>query len=300
MNNPPLICIVGPTATGKSDLAVELALKHNGEIISADSRQVYCGLDIGTGKITTDEMRDIQHHMLDIADPRDTYTVAEYKKDAETCIEDITSRNKHPFLVGGTGFYTQTITDNITPPQVEPNKTFRTSLENTPTEILHETLTKRDLRRATNIDPHDRVRIVRALEIINELGSVPETPPAESPYHLTIIGLDLPDTELHVRINTRLAKRIELGMFEEIKALHKNGLSWDRMETLGLEYRYGSRYVRGLISKEECIETLQIKIRQYAKRQRTWFRRDTRITWFHPKETHEVETFLTKSLATQS
>lgn len=281
-----ILAVVGPTAVGKSDLAVELALQFNGEIISADSRQVYTGLDIGTGKITTEEMEGVPHHLLDVSDPNNQLTVTEYKEKAETAIRDILSRGKIPILVGGTGLYIEAVIDDMTYPEVPPNKKLREELEKKTTEELNALLEEKDLRRFTEIETNDRTRIIRALEIIDALGAVPPQERKESPYDALLIGLDLPKEKLNERIEKRLLKRLDEGMLEEIKNLN---LPKERLEALGLEYRYGARYLRGEINKEELIETLTTKIRQYAKRQRTWFKRDERIRWFEPQETKKIE-----------
>ena len=289
MDKPKLIAVVGPTAIGKSDLGVELALKHDGEIISADSRQVYIDLNIGTGKITEEEKRGVPHHLLDIISPEHQLTVVEYKKLADKAIEDIISRNKLPILVGGTGLYIEAVVDDVVYPEVPPNPPLREKLEEKTNEELNALLTEKDPRRARAINQHDRVRIIRALEITEHLGAVPEQPITESSSKTLLIGLDLPKEEVNERIEKRLLKRLDEGMLDEIQTLHKNGLSWERMEALGLEYRYGARYLQNFISKDEFIETLITRIRQYAKRQRTWFKRDKRIKWFEPDEKEKIE-----------
>jgi len=299
----PLFTIVGPTATGKSDLAVELALRYNGEVVSADSRQVYRGLDIGTGKITTEEMRGVPHWCLDIWSPHKRMTVADYKSEAQGGITDIYQRGALPMLTGGTGFYVQAVVDDITPPTVPPDPHLRDELEKKDTESLRAMLRQHDRRRYDEIHPNDRTRLIRALEIVTHLGKVPKATKSASPYDLCMIGLDMPDAELRDRINRRLKARLEDGMIDEIRKLHKGTeserLSWKHMEELGLEYRYGSRYARGHISYDEMFETLNAKIWQFAKRQRMWFRRDDRITWFQPNEKERVYQHVTSWLSSQ-
>lgn len=289
-----IIVIVGPTAVGKTDLSVNLAQKFNGEIVSADSRQVYKGMDIGTGKVTKKEMRGIPHYLIDVISPKKQFTVTEYKKKAERAIEDIIKRGKLPIIVGGTGFYIQALVDNIDMPDVPPNKILRNKLEKMNTEKLNALLKKKDPRRYEEIEEHDRTRIIRAIEIAEFLGKVPKATKSKPLYNPLIIGLDIPKEELEEKIETRLLKRLRAGMMAEIKRLHENGVSWKRMEALGLEYKYGAQFVKGELSKDEFIKTLSTKIKQYAKRQRTWFKRDKRIQWFKPVEGEKITKLVEK------
>ena len=275
---PKIIVIVGQTATGKSDYAVSLAKKINGEIVSADSRQVYRGLDIGSGKITQKEMRGIPHYMLDIANPKKVYSVSDYKKDAEKIIDDIVKRGKTPILVGGTGFYIDAITKGQILPEVPPNPKLRKHLYSLSAIALFEYMKKLDPRRAKTIDAKNKVRLVRAIEIATALGKVPKTKPRPK-YEVEMIGLTMLDEELKKRIHIRLLARIKEGMIEEIEQLHKNGLSWKRLNELGLEYRYVALYLQKKLTKAEMLEQLEKAIWQYAKRQKTWFKRDGRIRW---------------------
>lgn len=268
--------IVGPTAVGKSDFAVDYALKHDGEIISADSRQVYKGLDIGTGKITMEEMKGVPHHLLDVADPKENFNVGKFKDLAEKAIKDISSREKLPIICGGTGFYIDAVVNNITYPDVPHNENLREKLEEKSAQELFEILKKLDNSYAlslNNSEQNNPQRLMRSIEIATALGKVPKIKEEESPYEVTWIKLELPDTELKERIQKRLLKRIENGMIEEVENLHKNGLSWERMEEFGLEYRYVSRYLRKLITKEEMMEQLKNEIWHYAKRQMLWFKK---------------------------
>ncbi|MEK7463944.1 MAG: tRNA (adenosine(37)-N6)-dimethylallyltransferase MiaA [Patescibacteria group bacterium] len=268
--------IVGPTAVGKSDFAVDYALKNNGEIISADSRQVYKGLDIGTGKITKEEMRGVPHHLLDVANPIENFNVGKFKELAEKAIADISSRGKLPIICGGTGFYIDAVVNNITYPDVPHNRKLREELEEKSASALFEILKKLDADYAislNNSEQNNHQRLIRSIEIATALGKVPKIVENESHYEIKWIKLELPPEELKQRIHIRLAKRLENGMIEEVKNLHKNGLSWERMEELGLEYRYVSRFLRRHITKEEMIEQLQNEIWHYAKRQILWFKK---------------------------
>ncbi|MDD5050784.1 MAG: tRNA (adenosine(37)-N6)-dimethylallyltransferase MiaA [Candidatus Pacebacteria bacterium] len=285
-----ILVILGPTASGKSALAVTLARKLGGEIVSADSRQVYKGLDIGTGKITRREMKGIPHHLLDVANPKKQFTVAEYKKLAEKVIDDIVARGKLPIICGGTGFYIQAIVDGTVLPEVAPNVRLRARLEKKSAIELFKILKKLDPRRAKEIDKNNPRRLVRAIEIAKALGSVPIVQHRVlHKYEVVQIGIKLSDAELKKRITIRLLERIRKYMIDEAKQLHKNGLSWKRMEALGLEYRYLAAYLQREISREEMISKLKTEIWHYAKRQMTWFKRDKRIRWQKIKQTNKVD-----------
>ncbi len=277
-NLPPLIAVIGPTSSGKSDLAVDIALRANGEVVSADSRQVYRGMDIGTGKVTKKEMRGVPHHLLDVASPKRVYTVADWKRDAEKAIDDIDQRGKLPIVCGGTGFYVRTVTDGIVLPDVKPNPKLRAMLSDMDAEELFALLSKKDPVRAETIDQHNPVRLIRALEIADEIGSVPlvETQPKYDPL---LIGIKTDKDVLKERIHNRLLKRMRCGMLAEVKHLHEHGVSWKRMEELGLEYRFLARHLQGKLSKNEMLEQLETEIIHYAKRQITWWKKDARIHW---------------------
>ncbi len=285
-----IIVVLGPTSSGKSDLAVILAKKFNGEIISADSRQVYKGMDIGTGKITKKEMRGIPHHLLDVASPQRRYSVARYKRETEKDILDITRRGKIPILCGGTGFYIRAVVDGIIFPEIKPNPTLRKKLKKLSIEELFARLKKLDLRRAKDIDPHNPHRLIRAIEIATELGLVPNLETmSPSKYGALQIGIKTTDEILKERIYRRLLTRLRRGMIAEVKRLHTKSVSWKRMEELGLEYKYLAWHLQEKLSKKEMVEQLNTAIWQYAKRQKTWFKRDKRIKWFSLKEMSKIE-----------
>ncbi len=274
-----IIVILGPTASGKSDLAVRLAKKLNGEVVSADSRQVYKGLNLGSGKITKREMKGVPHHLLDIANPKNRFTVNDFQKLAYKTIDEIISRNKLPIVCGGTGFYIQSIVDGIILPDVDPQMKLREKLNKLTTEELFHKLKKLDPKRAKEIHQNNRPRIIRAIEIACVLG---KTKPAKVQplYNAVQIGIVPASLDiLQKKIKKRLLQRLNLRMIEEVKNLHKKGLTWKRMEELGLEYRYISLYLQGKMTKQEMIDQLNLKIFQYAKRQMTWFKRDKRIWW---------------------
>lgn len=291
-----VLVVVGPTAVGKSALAVKLARKYNGEVVSADSRQVYRGFNIGTGKITRKEMRGIRHHLLDIANPSRQYSVARYVKDARKATKEIVARGKLPIICGGTGLYIDALFGKFSIPDVPPNMTLRKKLEKKSAPKLLHLLAKLDPDRAMTIEQQNPRRLIRAIEIAKAIGRVPKRGESHVPLEVLWLGITLPREELKKRISERLEARIRKGMIAEAKILHKGGPSWRRMEELGLEYRYLSRYLRGLITREQMKEKLRTEIWRYAKRQMTWFKRDTRIRWFAPKEfqkiVRKVENFL--------
>lgn len=269
-----LIVVCGPTATGKSDLAVDIALEKNGEVISTDSRQVYRGLDLGTGKITTEEMRGIPHYMLDVVDPMTQYSVSDFQEEALKHIEDIWSRGKLPILAGGTGMYIDSLTHDIEFNSVKPDPELRAELEKCSLEELQEKLEELAPERLETIDTENPVRLIRAIEIATELGHVPPLKRIPKPdWDIEYIYLDHPDDILKERIALRLEKRLEAGMLEEAKELHKEGLTYKRMEALGLEYRFQAQHLQGKISYEEMKDLIRRESWKYVKRQRTWFKK---------------------------
>ncbi len=291
-----LLVIVGPTASGKSALAVKLAKQFNGEIISADSRQVYKGLDIGTDKITKKEMQGVPHHLLDVASPRRVFTVADFKRLAERKIKAISRRGKLPILCGGTGLYIRFVTDDVILPAVPPDKKLRARLAKKPVAELAAMLKKLDPERFQTIDVKNPVRLIRAIEIVKALGKVPPAKPTGySNYDLQIIGIKMAKDKLAKNIYKRLIRGLKRGMVAEAAKLHRRGLSWKRMEALGLEYRYLARFLQGKISKTQMTQELYKEIVQYAKRQMTWFRKDQRIKWV--KSTHEALALTRRFLA---
>lgn len=277
-----MIAIVGPTATGKSDLAVALAKRFNGEIISVDSRQVYKGMDLGTGKITKREMRGVAHHLLDVASParKQIFNVADFLKLAKRKIAQIEKRGRMPILAGGTGFWIDALALNKDFPKVPPDPVLRARFEKLSAEKLFARLQKINPDRAANIDPKNKRRLIRALEIAKAFkGKKIET--AENPTHQVLfIGLDLPDPKLEKNIKVRLQKRIKKGLVREAANLHQSGVSWKRLEAFGLEYKFAAQLLQGKIKTEQEMEDLlYTAIRQYAKRQRTWFKRNSAIHW---------------------
>lgn len=268
--NNKLIVILGPTASGKTDLSIKLAKKFNGEIISADSRQVYKGLDIGSGKVTKKEMKGISHYLLDVANPKRKFSVSQYQKIALKKIKEIQKRGKIPFLVGGTGFYIQSVVDGIIIPEVKPDWKLRKKLEKKSNEELFLMLKKLDPKRAEVIDKHNPRRLVRAIEIVLTTGKPvpPLTSKSLTPeFSIFQIGIKKSPEELKKAIHKRLLKRIK-GIILEIKKLKKTGLSWQRLEEFGLEYRFVAQYLQGRLAYEEMLDKLRKEIEHFAKRQK--------------------------------
>ncbi|MDP1625179.1 MAG: tRNA (adenosine(37)-N6)-dimethylallyltransferase MiaA [bacterium] len=281
---PKIIVVCGPTATGKSDLAVLLARELDAEIVSADSRQVYRGMDIGSGKITAREMKKIPHHLLDVADPRKArYTVDDFKRDGEAAVADILSRGRLPIICGGTGFYIDALVKGETYPDVPPNQTLRKQLANKTVVQLMAMIRKLDPRRAKTLDPFNKVRIIRAIEIAKTLGSIPKVRRAPK-YNAFYIGLTLDKESLREKIHVRLIKRIKAGMVVEVAKLKTSGVSWKRLEAFGLEYRYVALYLQKKLTKDEMLAQLESEIVRYARRQMQWFTKNKGILWLSPAE----------------
>ncbi|MBI3305622.1 tRNA (adenosine(37)-N6)-dimethylallyltransferase MiaA [Candidatus Nomurabacteria bacterium] len=274
---PRVIVILGQTATGKSDLAVKIAKKINGEIISADSRQVYKGLDIGTGKITQKEMQGVPHHLIDVANPKKQFTVAQYKELAEKKLEEIISHGKTPIICGGTGFYIDAITKGVVFPEVLPNYPLRKKLALASDRVLMLKLKKLDSRRAKEIDHKNRVRIIRAIEIAKTLGKVPNLVLRLPSYKFKKIGLYLPPDKLKKKVERRVKKMFQDGLLKEITKLKKSGISDGRLKELGFEYYKPT--------PEKVIKATM----NYAKRQITWFKRDKQIKWFDASKKIGIE-----------
>jgi tRNA dimethylallyltransferase len=297
IEKPKILVIVGPTASGKTGLSIELAKQFNGEVVSADSRQVYRGMDIGSAKVTQTEMAGIPHHLLDVADPKETYTASDFKRDAEAAVEDILSRGKLPIVCGGTFFYVDTLLGKISLPEVEPDEELRAELEQKSASELFSILESLDPKRASTIEPGNPRRIIRAIEVATKLGYVPESKEIESPYDAFTIGLTV-DMKTHADIlRKRLMERLDVGMMAEVESLLANGVTHERLEKFGLEYRYASRYLRGEIDFETMINEIVVKSRQFAKRQLTWLKRDQDIKWFDkndPNISTEVKKFLAR------
>ena len=292
--NRRLIAVIGPTASGKSELAIKLAKKINGEIISADSRQVYRGMNIGTGKVTKKEMRGVPHHLLDISSPKKRFNVVQYRKLALKAMGKIWQKGKLPILCGGTGFYINSIINGIIVPEVPPNWKMRKRLEKKSAKELYQVLKRLDPKRAQKIEKKNPRRLIRAIEIAKKLGRVPDFKKEPLPCPILIIGIKKSKQELDKLIEKRLLKRLKQGIIAEVRRLRKSGLSWKRLEEFGLEYRWTASYLQNKITYQDMIQRLQKDIEHYAKRQITWFKKDRRIHWIrNHKEAKELsECFL--------
>ena len=272
---PKLIVIEGTNASGKSSLGVELASRFNGEIVSADSRQVYERLDLGSGKITPEEMKGVPHHLLNVRRPGEFFSMADFQRLAFEAVDDILSRGKVPFLVGGTGLYVDAVADGYELSDRAPDHSLRAHLETFDTPALYDML--REKLPDTDIDPRNRHRVMRALE---RLAADDWHPAGKKPrYTLLKLGVTWPREILKQRIDIRLEKRLAEGMVDEVKALLDEGISEEFLVKLGLEYKYLTWYLTGKIGYEQMTEELGNAIKKFAKRQMTWFRRDPRIRW---------------------
>ncbi len=282
MNKCIVIC--GQTATGKSDLSVALSiyLKQNGiksEIISADSRQVYIDGDTISAKITKKEMQGIKHHMISVVNYKTNYSVARYKKEATKIIKDLHSKNIIPIICGGTGLYIDNLVFSKTIPEVKPNAKLRKELEKYSANELFTKLENLDKERAQNIDRHNKVRLIRALEIIAALGTVPKLVEPKLKYETLFIGLKLPNETIKEHIKDRTNKRGLQIMLKEIMKIKDSGVSYSKLEKLGLEYKYLALLAQGKINNEECTNSINKETLDYAKRQLTWFKKNKNITW---------------------
>ncbi len=279
-----ILILVGPTSSGKSALAVALAKKFGGEVISADSRQVYQGLNIGTGKITEREMKGITHHLLDEMSSHRTFTAHDFVIRSRLAIATIKRKGKLPIITGGTGFYIDALVGRIVLPSVPSNFNLRSQLERKSAAQLFAMLRKQDPRRAKTMsspsERNNKVRLIRALEIASVIDRVPMIDLRSRSFDTLWIGIAPPMKRLERKITLRLFARIRNGMVAEAKRLHKAGLSYKRMEELGLEYRALSSLLQSKITREQMTEELNRAIRKYAKRQIVYWKRNRDITWF--------------------
>jgi tRNA dimethylallyltransferase len=278
-----LVVILGTNASGKSELAIRLANHLGGEVVSADSRQVYRGLDLGSGKITPADAGTVKHHLIDVADLSDFFTLAQYQRAAYSAIDSISRAGKRPLLVGGTGLYISAIVEGYELVDVPTNNPLRAELEGLSLPQLIERLKKSDPDAAVRIDKNNPRRLIRAIEIA-AAGRTHATAHRSSPrYNCLQLGLTWPLEILEQRIEKRLRDRLAHGMIEEVAGLRTRGVSDTRLDKLGLEYRYITRYLRGeLATLDDLRRELAIAIRQFAKGQLTWFKRDSRIIWLDP------------------
>lgn len=278
-----LVVILGTNASGKSDLGIRLARHFGGQVVSADSRQVYRGLDLGTGKITPAQAATVKHHLIDVADVSETYSLARFQQAAVEAIDAIAAGGALPFLVGGTGLYISAIVEGYQLADVPPNEPLRAELECLPLPQLVARLEQADPEAARHVDLKNPRRVVRAIELA-VAGHGHAAARRRSPrYDCLQLGLTWPRPVLAERIEQRLRERLAGGMIEEVAGLRARGVSDRRLEKLGLEYRFISRYLRGELGSLEALRVqLGTAIRQFAREQLTWFRRDARIIWLDP------------------
>jgi tRNA dimethylallyltransferase len=273
-----ILVIIGPTSSGKTSLSIKLAKKFNGEIISADSRQVFKGMDLGTGKVTKKEMQGIKHYLLDVVSPKSRFSAAQYIRLGRRAIKKIQKKGKLPIICGGTGFYIDALIYGL-PKTVAPDWKLRAKLEKLSNTELFDKLKRIDPARAKVIDRNNRRRLIRSLEIVLKTGKPIPMFNKVAKYDILKIGVKRFKSDLRILIHKRLLERFKQGMIKEIERLHKQGVSWKKLDDFGLEYRFISRYLRSIVSEEEMYKQLETAINQYAKRQMTWFKRDKEIIW---------------------
>lgn len=296
MSKPKVIVICGPTASGKTALSIELAKKINGEIVSADSMQIYKDMDIGTAKTTPEEMQGIKHYLQDFVEPDKRYSVADYKVDAEKAIEEILSKGKTPIVVGGTGLYVDSLIYGIEYQEIKFDEKYRKELEDIALKNGLETLYKK----AQEIDPeamkkiscNDKKRIMRVLEIYKATGKTKteqenESRKKEVKYDYKVFAIDWEREKLYERINKRVDIMIENGLIEEVENLLKKYKEFPTAMQ-GLGYKEVVEYLNGYLTKEEMIDKIKQETRRYAKRQITWFRKNKQTIWIGPQDLQKI------------
>ncbi len=300
-----LILLVGPTAVGKTEIAIQLAEKINGEIVSADSRLFYRGMDIGTAKPTREEQARVRHYLIDIAEPDETLSLAVFQKMATAAIADIHAHGKLPLLVGGTGQYVRAVTEGWTPPEVEPDERLRGELEKMKEERgkewLYEKLKSLDPEAAEKIDARNVRRTIRALEVILATGRKfsEQRGQDDSPYHLVTIGLRRPRPELYARIDARIESMFANGLLDEVKGLLDKGYSPSLPTLSAIGYRECISVIEGKLSAEQAKVEMRRATRMFVRRQVNWFKEsDPNIKWFTVRDgvVNEIESFVRQAL----
>ena len=284
----PLLIVAGPTATGKSDSAVELALRMNGEVISADSMQVYRGMDIGSAKVTVGEMRGVPHHLIDCADPSENWNVVRFQKEARRAVQDIASKGRLPILCGGTGFYIQALLYDIDFTQMEENTPLRDRLSalaaEKGSEAVHALLLEKDPASAAAIHPNNLKRVIRAIEFMEESGgSIAahnlQQRERESAYRSVFFVLTMDRARLYERIDRRVDIMMERGLVDEVAGLRAMGIQRDSTSMQGIGYKQIYGYLDGEYDLEEAVRLIKRDTRHFAKRQLTWFKREKDVIW---------------------
>ena len=291
----PLIVLTGPTAVGKTSLSISLAKAVNGEIISADSMQVYKGMDIGSAKIRKEEMQGVTHYLVDILEPEEEFHIVKFQELAKAALEEIYAKGKIPILVGGTGFYIQAVTRDIDFTQAEQETSYREELEQFAkekgAEYLHEKLREVDSKSAENIHANNVKRVIRALEFYHQNGTPisehnEEQKQQTSPYNLAYFVLTAPREILYERIDRRVDQMMEEGLLEEVKSLRERGCHRGMVSMQGLGYKEILAYLEGEYPLEEAVRILKRDTRHFAKRQLTWFRREQDVIWVDKEQFH--------------
>ena len=289
MNKPKILCVVGPTASGKTDYAVELALKCGGEVVSCDSMQIYKHMDIGTAKPTADEMKGVKHHMIDIIEPNESFSVARFSEMARECIDDILLRGKTPVLCGGTGLYFDSTINNINFIQMDTDEEYRKDLESAAkvvgNEDVYKILKRVDEESAESIHPNNLKRVIRALEIYKTTGKkkseLDKEQLSEPLYEPEITGLMRDREVLYDRINKRVDIMMEKGLVDEVSDLIKIGIDTDATSMQAIGYKEIIEYLDGKTSLSDAVDKIKRESRRYAKRQLTWFKRNKKIHWIN-------------------
>ena len=289
MNKPKILCVVGPTASGKTDYAVELALKCGGEVVSCDSMQIYKHMDIGTAKPTADEMKGVKHHMIDIIEPNESFSVARFSEMARECIDDILLRGKMPVLCGGTGLYFDSTINNINFIQMDTDDEYRKDLESAAKEFgneyVYKILKRVDEESAESIHPNNLKRVIRALEIYKTTGKkkseLDKEQLSEPLYEPEITGLMRDREVLYDRINKRVDIMMEKGLVDEVSDLIKIGIDTEATSMQAIGYKEIIEYLDGKTSLSDAVDKIKRESRRYAKRQLTWFKRNEKIHWIN-------------------
>ena len=304
-NKPFLIILIGPTAVGKTELAIELAERLKGEIVSADSRLFYRGMDIGTAKPTAEEQARVPHHLIDIADPDQILSLAIFQKKAREAISYIHTRNRIPLLVGGTGQYVRAVTEGWAPPEVEPDERLRNELERLKDERgiiwLHDKLGTLDPDAAKKIDPRNFRRTVRALEVVLTTGKrfSEQRGQSDSPYHLITVGLLRSRMELYDRVDRRIDMMFASGFLDEVRRLLAKGYSPSLPTMSAIGYREAIQVIHGQLTEEQAKAEMRRITRIFVRRQANWFKEsDPNIKWFRVEEgvVKEIESYIHESL----
>lgn len=297
-NKNNLLVLAGPTAVGKTRISIDIAKKINGEVISADSMQIYKFMDIGTAKVKAKEMKDIPHFLIDIIYPDEEFTVADFKHNAEKYIEKINKKGHIPIVVGGTGLYLNSLVYELKFTKVKANERFREKYNELANEYgnqyIYNKLSQIDPESLKKINPNDRKRVIRALEIYHETGKPmsyfnKNFRKEVDKYNLLIIGLTMDRSKLYSRINKRVDSMINKGLIEEVEGLIKMGYTRDLTSMKAIGYKEIIAYLKGEIELEEAIRVLKRNTRRYAKRQETWFKRDSRIKWIDVDQFNSID-----------